>query len=71
MPKSMTLNVRVGGEAQAERYICGLFERFTAIAERRFTWRPVPAEFGVVAMRAAVNGISSIGNCWRMATWAS
>ncbi len=35
------------GDAQAERYIRGLFERFTAIAERRFPWRPVPAEFGV------------------------
>jgi toxin ParE1/3/4 len=35
------------GEAQAERYIRGLFERFTAIAERRFPWRPIPAEFGV------------------------
>jgi len=31
------------GDAQAERYIRGLFERFTAIAERRFPWRPVPA----------------------------
>ena len=35
------------GEAQAERYIRGLFERFEAIAARRFPWRPVPAEFGV------------------------
>ena len=35
------------GEAQAERYIEGLFERFAAIAERRFPWRPVPAEFAV------------------------
>jgi len=35
------------GEAQADRYIRGLFARFTAIAERRFPWRPVPAEFGV------------------------
>jgi toxin ParE1/3/4 len=35
------------GEAQAERYILGLFERFEAIAERRFPWRAVPAEFGV------------------------
>jgi len=35
------------GDAQAERYIRGLFERFTAIAERRFPWRPVPAAFGV------------------------
>lgn len=35
------------GEAQAERYIRGLFERFEAIAGRRFPWRPIPAEFGV------------------------
>ncbi|HZK99240.1 MAG TPA: type II toxin-antitoxin system RelE/ParE family toxin [Caulobacteraceae bacterium] len=35
------------GEAQAERYIRGLFARFEAIAERRFPWRPIPAEFGV------------------------
>jgi toxin ParE1/3/4 len=35
------------GEAHADRYIRGLFERFTAIAERRFPWRAVPAEFGV------------------------
>ncbi len=35
------------GEAQAERYIRGIFERFEAIAARRFPWRPVPAEFGV------------------------
>jgi toxin ParE1/3/4 len=35
------------GEAQADRYVRGLFERFGAIAARRFPWRPVPAEFGV------------------------
>jgi toxin ParE1/3/4 len=35
------------GDAQAEHYIRGPFERFAAIAERRFPWRPVPAEFGV------------------------
>jgi toxin ParE1/3/4 len=35
------------GEAQAERYIRGLFDRFRAIAEQRFPWRPIPAEFGV------------------------
>jgi toxin ParE1/3/4 len=35
------------GEAQAERYILGLFERFEAIAARRFPWRPIPAEFRV------------------------
>ena len=35
------------GEAQAERYIRGLFERFDAIAARRFPWRSIPAEFGV------------------------
>ena len=37
----------VWGEAQAERYIRGLFERFEAIASRRLAWRPIPAEFGV------------------------
>jgi toxin ParE1/3/4 len=35
------------GEAQAEAYIRGLFQRFEAIAARRFPWRPIPAEFGV------------------------
>lgn len=35
------------GEAQAERYIRGLFERFEAIADHRFPWRPISAEFGV------------------------
>jgi toxin ParE1/3/4 len=35
------------GEAQAERYIRGLFLRFEAIAARRFPWRPIPAIFGV------------------------
>lgn len=35
------------GEAQAERYIRGLFARFEDIAARRLPWRPVPAEFGV------------------------
>ncbi len=35
------------GEAQAERYIRGLFEQFQAIADRRFLWRAIPAEFGV------------------------
>ncbi|MCG9917168.1 MAG: type II toxin-antitoxin system RelE/ParE family toxin [Phenylobacterium sp.] len=35
------------GEAQAERYIRGLFARFEAIADRQIPWRPVPAEFGV------------------------
>ena len=35
------------GEAQAERYIRGLFARFEAIAARDFPWRLVPAAFGV------------------------
>jgi toxin ParE1/3/4 len=35
------------GEAQADRYIHGLFERFEAIAARVFPWRPIPADFGV------------------------
>jgi len=35
------------GEAQAERYIRGLFARFDAIAACSFPWRPIPAEFGV------------------------
>ncbi len=34
-------------EAQAERYIQGLFARFEAIDMRRFPWRPIPAAFGV------------------------
>jgi toxin ParE1/3/4 len=35
------------GQAQADRYVRGLFERFGAIARRDFPWRHVPAEFGV------------------------
>jgi toxin ParE1/3/4 len=35
------------GEAQAERYIKGMFDRFEAIAARAFPWRPIPAEFEV------------------------
>ena len=35
------------GEAQAERYVRGLFARFEAIAARQIPWRPIPAEFGV------------------------
>lgn len=35
------------GEAQAERYIRGMFARFEAIAARSFPWRAIPAEFGV------------------------
>ena len=35
------------GEAQAARYIRGLFERFDAIAARTIPWRAIPAEFGV------------------------
>lgn len=40
------------GEAQAERYIRGLFARFEDIAARRSPWRPVPSEFGVVGFVA-------------------
>jgi toxin ParE1/3/4 len=35
------------GEAQAERYIRGMFARFEAIAAREFPWRAIPAEFEV------------------------
>ncbi len=35
------------GDEQAERYIRGMFDRFDTITERRFPWRPVPAQFGV------------------------
>jgi toxin ParE1/3/4 len=35
------------GEAQADRYIYGLYERFQAIADRTSPWRTIPAEFGV------------------------
>jgi len=35
------------GEQQAQIYVRGLFDRFGAIAARRFPWRPIPAEFGV------------------------
>lgn len=35
------------GEAQADRYIAGLFERFSKIAAKEVTWLVIPAEFGV------------------------
>lgn len=35
------------GDAQAERYITGLFEAFERIESRGVASRPVPAEFGV------------------------
>ena len=35
------------GEAQAQRYVGGLFARFEAIAAQEFPWRAIPAEFGV------------------------
>lgn len=33
------------GEAQAERYINGLFARFEAISAHAFPWTAIPAEF--------------------------
>lgn len=35
------------GEAQADRYVSGLFEAFQRIETRGVVSRPVPAEFGV------------------------
>jgi toxin ParE1/3/4 len=35
------------GEAQADRYIEGMFDRFAAIAAREFPWRAIPAEYEV------------------------
>jgi toxin ParE1/3/4 len=35
------------GEAQADRYIKGVFTRFQAIVDREFPWRAIPADFGV------------------------
>ncbi|WP_374515162.1 type II toxin-antitoxin system RelE/ParE family toxin [Brevundimonas sp.] len=35
------------GEAQADRYVSGLFEAFQRIEARGVVSRPVPAEFGV------------------------
>ncbi|MGF1549391.1 MAG: type II toxin-antitoxin system RelE/ParE family toxin [Sphingomonadaceae bacterium] len=40
-------SARLWGEAQADRYIQGLFERFEAIAAREIPWRMIPAEFEV------------------------
>lgn len=34
------------GEAQADRYVRGLFDAFAAIARRQVVWRRLPAEFG-------------------------
>lgn len=35
------------GEAQADRYITGLFDAFAQIETHGVTSRPIPAEFGV------------------------
>lgn len=35
------------GEAQADRYVTGLFEAFGKIASHAVLSRPIPAEFGV------------------------
>jgi toxin ParE1/3/4 len=35
------------GDAQAERYIRGLFGRFEDIVTRRIVWRAVPGDFGI------------------------
>lgn len=35
------------GEAQADRYVTGLFDAFARIDTQGVTSRPVPAEFGV------------------------
>jgi toxin ParE1/3/4 len=32
------------GDAQADTYMSGLFQRFEDIAARRFPWRSIPAE---------------------------
>ncbi len=37
----------IWGDAQAERYVRGLFQRFQAIADRNLPWRPIPPEFEV------------------------
>lgn len=37
----------VWGETKAKHCIRGLFDRFEAIAARRFPWRPIPAAFEV------------------------
>jgi toxin ParE1/3/4 len=35
------------GQAQADRYIRGLFDKFKSIAAREVPWGTIPAEFGV------------------------
>lgn len=35
------------GPAQADAYLAGVFALFEDIAEKRITWRRIPAEFGV------------------------
>jgi toxin ParE1/3/4 len=37
----------IWGDAQADRYVRGLFARFDEIAARHFPWRPIPAVLGV------------------------
>ncbi len=38
---------RTWGQAKANAYIEGLFDKFKAIAARKVIWRRVPADFGV------------------------
>jgi toxin ParE1/3/4 len=35
------------GEAQADRYLKGMFARFESIAAREFPWRAIPVDFEV------------------------
>jgi toxin ParE1/3/4 len=35
------------GPAQADKYLDGIFALFDDIAEKRVTWRRIPADFGV------------------------
>lgn len=35
------------GDDQAESYVQGLFDKFSAIARRDVLWKPIAAEFGI------------------------
>lgn len=37
------------GEAQADKYLSGLFARFEAIVSKEVLWRPVPSEIEIEA----------------------
>jgi hypothetical protein len=54
------------GEAQAQAYIRGLFDCFSAITARHFPWRPIPAEFGVDGYVCCTSGCTRSSDSTRI-----